>query len=638
MPDPVRRLSVPPLAGLEGQRCGSLGSGGVAVRLPHSLPLRPSTIQGSHLDAIVPPFVHQRGGAGGGHSGSYSQECCGAFSSAFPRLLQPAFCCVKDLRILETRHRSLDPQSLRGRVPFQDGDHPVCPPVCSSGRLDGLHQPQGSLPASPCPSGLSSLPSVCGTGQSVPVLCSLLRPLHGSAGLLTGHGSCFRHSPFFGYPHEAIPQRLACLVVLSRISPSQPSGSPRSLPRARIVVNPEKSRLEPSQVLQYLGVVIDTRSFRASPSSDRVARLKSAAGEFLSCADPPANTWLLLLGMLSSLSHLVPGGRLRVRSLQLCLHRSWDRGDQSVRIPWSPDCLRDLRWWLHLPRLLLGVSLLQVSPDLDFWSDASDVGWGAHLGSLTASGLWNLDQSALSTNARELLASREGLLHFQSSLVGRNVSVFCDNSTAVSYLRKEGGIRSPFLNSLTQGILRWAESLSIRLLPQFILGSLNVLADSLSCPHQLPHTEWSLHPEVFQSLSRLWPVQIYLFATSANHQCSVYFSPFRDPMAAGTDAFLQSWDGLQAYTFPPWSVILRVLAKLRMSQETELTLVALYWPQCAWFPDLLHCHWPLRLLCLFVKTSCACIGLTAFTRVSTGYGFMPGDSGASRELQDSHPL
>ena len=48
-----------------------------------------------------------------------------------------------------------------------------------------------------------------------------------------------------------------------------------------IVVNPEKSRLEPSQVLQYLGVVIDTRSFRASPSPDRVARLKSTAGEFL---------------------------------------------------------------------------------------------------------------------------------------------------------------------------------------------------------------------------------------------------------------------------------------------------------------------------------------------------------------------
>ena len=111
------------------------------------------------------------------------------------------------------------------------------------------------------------------------------------------------------------------------------------------------------------------------------------------------------------------------------------------------------------------------------------MGWGAHLSSLTASGLWDPDQASLSINTRELLAIREGLLHFCSSLVGKNVSVFCDNSTAVSYLRKEGGTRSPFLNSLALEILNWTESLSIRLLPQFIPGSLNVLADSLSHPH-----------------------------------------------------------------------------------------------------------------------------------------------------------
>ena len=260
----------------------------------------------------------------------------------------------------------------------------------------------------------------------------------------------------------------------------------------------------------------------------------------------------------------------------------------SAKIPWSPDCLRDLRWWLDLPRLSLGVSLVQISPDLDFWSDASDVGWGAHLDSLTASGLWDQEQVALSINARELLAVQEGLHHFLPSLAGKAVSIFCDNSTAVSYLRKEAGTRSLFLNTLAQGILRWAESHSIRLLPQFIPGSLNVLAASLSRPHHLPHTEWSLHPEVFRSISCLWPVQIDLFATSANRQCSVFFSPFRDPLVADTDAFLQCWDGLQAYAFPPWSILPRVLAKLRMSPGLELTLIAPYWPQRPWFADLLH--------------------------------------------------
>ena len=138
-----------------------------------------------------------------------------------------------------------------------------------------------------------------------------------------------------------------------------------------IVVNPQKSNLVPSQIVQYLGVVIDSISFRASPSQDRISRLWSTADAFRSSASPPASLWLSLLGALSSLGHLVPGGRLRMRSFQLCLHRSWDRLDLQAPVPVSLVCLQDLQWWLHLPRLSSG-----VSPDLHFWSDASDVGWG----------------------------------------------------------------------------------------------------------------------------------------------------------------------------------------------------------------------------------------------------------------------
>ena len=239
-------------------------------------------------------------------------------------------------------------------------------------------------------------------------------------------------------------------------------------------------------------------------------------------------------------------------------------------------------------RLSLGVSLRQVSPDLHFWSDASDVGWGAHLDYQVASGLWDTQQAALSINARELLAVQLGLFQFRSALQGRTVAVFCDSTTAVAYLRKVGGTRSPLLTTLAQEILRWTESLSIRLAPQFLPGSNNVLADALSRPHQLPLTEWSLNVTVFLSLRRLWPVQIDLFATSANHRCSIYFSPFRDPRSASTDAFLQSWDGLQAYTFHPVAVIPRVLAKLRASTGTELTLVVPQWAQRPWFSDLVQ--------------------------------------------------
>ena len=131
-----------------------------------------------------------------------------------------------------------------------------------------------------------------------------------------------------------------------------------------IVVIPQKSNLVPSQVVQYLGVVIASTSFRASLSVDRISRLRSPAAEFQSCASPTATLWLSLLGVLSSLAHLVPGGRLRLRSLQLCLNRSWDRQVLEAPVFASMKCLRDLQWWLHLPCLSLGVSLYPVSPDL----------------------------------------------------------------------------------------------------------------------------------------------------------------------------------------------------------------------------------------------------------------------------------
>ena len=81
---------------------------------------------------------------------------------------------------------------------------------------------------------------------------------------------------------------------------------------------------------------------------------------------------------------------------------------------------------------------------------------------------------------------------------------------------------------------------------------------------------------------------IDLFATSLTARLPVYFSLASDPRAAGTDALLQSWDDLQAYAFPPIAIIRRVLRKLRSSKNCELTLIAPFWPQRDWFPDLLE--------------------------------------------------
>ena len=126
------------------------------------------------------------------------------------------------------------------------------------------------------------------------------------------------------------------------------------------------------------------------------------------------------------------------------------------------------------------------------------------------------------------------------------------------------------------------------LVPQFILGKNNVLADSLSRKNQIIGSEWTLNQDVFNSILKKWPVNIDLFATTLNYRCQTYFAPLRDSMSAGTDAFLQNWENLQAYAFPPFSMVRKVLNKARSSQNLELTLIAPYWPQKEWFPDLLE--------------------------------------------------
>ena len=128
----------------------------------------------------------------------------------------------------------------------------------------------------------------------------------------------------------------------------------------------------------------------------------------------------------------------------------------------------------------------------------------------------------------------------------------------------------------------------MRLLPQFIMGRNNVLADSLSRPNQILGSEWTLKMPVFHQLRQRWPVAIDLFATSLNHRCIPYFSPFHDPNSIGTDALLQQWNGWQAYAFPPYALIPAVLKKLCLSSGVLMTIIAPYWPQRPWFPELLE--------------------------------------------------
>ena len=94
------------------------------------------------------------------------------------------------------------------------------------------------------------------------------------------------------------------------------------------------------------------------------------------------------------------------------------------------------------------------------------------------------------------------------------MGIFADNTTALSYVRKQGGTLPPALNAEARFLLRWMEEWEITLVPQFIMGSQNVIADSLSHQHQVMEPEWTLAQDIVNSLLTLWPATVDLFTTS----------------------------------------------------------------------------------------------------------------------------
>ena len=117
-----------------------------------------------------------------------------------------------------------------------------------------------------------------------------------------------------------------------------------------IQVNWGKFSLVPSQSRIYLGMEIRSALLKVLPTRECLGNLHRPIDSFLSVQSPSAREWLIRLGHISSLIHLIPGV---MQDLQLHLSQSWDRQSQPDGFPvsWGAALLEDLQWWLSSPAL-----------------------------------------------------------------------------------------------------------------------------------------------------------------------------------------------------------------------------------------------------------------------------------------------
>ena len=236
------------------------------------------------------------------------QGCSGACSTPFSRLLQPSVRGVVDLEVMTFGRHPLPYPSLCGRVTLSVGVHSVCAPVSKSGGLTGLlrspgsvHSNGGSSASRPffasCSVTRSTSSKLCALALSTapPVFTWVMAPV---SALLHSLGIRMR-------------RYLDTWLVQSFLSGVSPRGSSTCPPTLSGFWD-----CHPSQVFQphaFPGGAVSVGSSSIPPLSGLLRRWNASLGgnlqpPYLCHAPRLPRACASLLGVLSSLAHLVPGG------------------------------------------------------------------------------------------------------------------------------------------------------------------------------------------------------------------------------------------------------------------------------------------------------------------------------------------
>ena len=203
-------------------------------------------------------------------------------------------------------------------------------------------------------------------------------------------------------------------------------------------------------------------------------------------------------------------------------------------------------------------------------------------------GRWAVIESQYHINVLELLAIK---LALQSYLPLRNnkkhVRIMTDNTTAITYINNQGGVKSKNCNSVAIDIWNICIKANVYISAAHIPGKHNIIADIASRNFQ-DAAEWMLLPSAFKILTKVFGLpEIDLFASRLNNQLPSYASWMPDPGAKFIDAMSYVWENLYTYIFPPFSMIWPVVKKISKESDNAL-IIAPLWPAQTWFPYLME--------------------------------------------------
>ncbi len=363
---------------------------------------------------------------------------------------------------------------------------------------------------------------------------------------------------------------------------------------AGFLLHKRKSVQEPVQEIEYLGFIINSKTMTVALPVAKRQRITKAVQRAIKLLRQQRPTTIReaakVIGLLVSATLATRYGKAHYRSLEEAKLKALQLNKFNFNAPfvWPSDCLPDLQWWLRELRNCC-TSFEEPVPTTTIITDASLEGWGAIWGERSVFGGWEKDESRI--DELELQAVLIALQTFPVAEHHRVILARCDNTVAVAYLNHMGG-RIPRLNVIAKKIWSLLEAHNAFLIATYIPTDENP-ADKLTrgcvSKAQTRDIEVQLNPRVFETLKEIGPFvpSIDWFASSINAQLPRFYTwcDVSRSSAEGFDAFSYMWGQECGYMFPPFSLLPRILSKIR-KDGARVLLIHPQWPGALWAPSL----------------------------------------------------
>ncbi|XP_046746413.1 uncharacterized protein LOC124411363 [Diprion similis] len=324
------------------------------------------------------------------------------------------------------------------------------------------------------------------------------------------------------------------------------------------VINEKKCQLIPSRKCKFLGFLFDSERMIIELTQDKRDRVKREVEKYRAIKVCKIRRFAEFVGLVGSCCPAVMYGlghtKLFEKARYLALESSKGSYDSCMTL--DKDLQTDFKWWgkniRHAHRSTRPPEFCR-----EIFTDASLSGWGVACGQARSHGFWNEEERKSHINILELTTAFFGLKCFANDLRYCDILLRLDNTTAISYINRMGGVRFARLSNLARKIWDWCEERDIWIFASFISSKDNFEADFESRRLE-PETELELSQTAFKRIVRTFgEPEVDLFATRVNKKCRKYISWLQDPNSIAVDAFTVPWKNYFFYAFPPFVIILR---------------------------------------------------------------------------------